>query len=116
MVDEIIARIDALTALLKDLLLFAQRPSRAHAVDFGLAAPSNGSVPRRDPALSRHPIASRDTARPMTADPELLTIVFQNLLLNAAQAMHGRGTVTVRLTATDGVRADFDRQRSRPLG
>ena len=28
---------------------------------------------------------------PLPADPNLLTIVFQNLLINAAQAMHGRG-------------------------
>jgi two-component system sensor histidine kinase HydH len=35
----------------------------------------------------------------MTGDPELLRIVFQNLLLNAAQAMQGKGIVTVRLAA-----------------
>ena len=37
---------------------------------------------------------------PVEADPELLKVVFQNLLLNAAQAMHGRGEIAIRLRGT----------------
>ena len=33
----------------------------------------------------------------MSVDPELLKIVFQNLFINAAQAMHGDGAIHVSL-------------------
>src|SRR5205814_9146486 len=38
---------------------------------------------------------------PIAADPELLKIVFQNLLLNGAHAMQGQGTIRISLTAVD---------------
>jgi len=41
------------------------------------------------------------TAPPVTADPELLRIVFHNLFLNAAHAMQGQGSIRVTLGATD---------------
>jgi two-component system sensor histidine kinase AtoS len=31
-----------------------------------------------------------------------MTIVFQNLLINSAQAIHGRGVITVALSVSDG--------------
>jgi signal transduction histidine kinase len=44
-------------------------------------------------------IAGVDESVP--ADEELLTIAFQNLLINAAQAMQGRGTISATVTAAD---------------
>ena len=37
------------------------------------------------------------TLPPIMADPDLLKIVFVNLLVNGAHAMHGRGTIRVSL-------------------
>jgi signal transduction histidine kinase len=39
---------------------------------------------------------------PLEGDANLLTIVFQNFLINAAQAMQGRGTITVTVAADEG--------------
>ena len=47
------------------------------------------------------------------ADSELLQIVFSNLLLNAAQAMGGEGTVTVAVDWRDG-RCDVSVQDTGP--
>jgi signal transduction histidine kinase len=38
---------------------------------------------------------------PVNADAELLKIVFQNLLINAAQAMQRRGKIRVLVTSSD---------------
>ena len=38
---------------------------------------------------------------PIEADPELLKIVFQNLLINGAHAMQGQGTIRVSVKAID---------------
>jgi signal transduction histidine kinase len=37
------------------------------------------------------------------ADAELLKVMFQNLLINAAQAMHGRGEISIGLRTTDNL-------------
>ena len=39
---------------------------------------------------------------PLSVDATMLTIAIQNLLINSAQAMQGRGTIQVRLGASDG--------------
>jgi signal transduction histidine kinase len=41
------------------------------------------------------------TSPPVVADPELLKIVFQNLIVNGAQAMRGRGLIRVSVGASD---------------
>ena len=38
---------------------------------------------------------------PVLADAEMLTIVFQNLLVNSAHAMQGRGTIGVAIATVD---------------
>ena len=38
---------------------------------------------------------------PIEADPDLLKIVFQNLLVNGAHAMQGQGTIRVSVKAID---------------
>ena len=40
--------------------------------------------------------------RILVVDDELLKIVLQNLLLNAAHALHGHGQIRVTVTAADG--------------
>jgi len=102
-ITEIVARIDALDELLKDLLLFARTPQpRFTQVDLGALLRATTGFLSSDPALRDITFDLAGALPPVTGDPELLRIVVQNLLLNAAQAMHGRGTVTVRLSSENG--------------
>src|SRR4029450_12640842 len=41
------------------------------------------------------------SAPPIDVDPELLKIVFQNLLVNSAHAMQGQGTIRISVKAID---------------
>jgi hypothetical protein len=57
---------------------------------------------KSDPAFRQLEVTLEGDAPALYADAALLTIVFQNLLINAAQATHGRGAVAVTVTATRG--------------
>jgi two-component system sensor kinase FixL len=100
---EIITRIDALNGLLRDLLLFARAPQPHYGpVALGMLLTSTADLLARDPALSELHITVTGNPPPVQGDPELLRIVFQNLLINAAQAMHSRGTIQATITAAEG--------------
>jgi two-component system sensor histidine kinase AtoS len=102
-VAEILARLDALNALIKDLLLFARPPTPRFApVPLRLILESVTTLLRKDPAVADLDIAIDGEAPPTPCDADLLTIVFQNLLINAAQAMHGKGSVRVTIAGMDG--------------
>ena len=47
-------------------------------------------------------ISTRGSAS-LTADREMLQVVFQNILMNAAQAMDGNGRIDVVITDADGL-------------
>lgn len=49
----------------------------------------------RDPLLHNVRVEVTGEAPPVRADAEMLQIVFQNLLANPAQAIHGSGTIRV---------------------
>ena len=93
---EVIARIDALSALIQDLLLFARpRPARLQPIELRPLLLDAISSLRRDPAGERVTV---DVAGPdiaLTGDSELLRAAFLNLLLNAAQSMNGAGAIHV---------------------
>jgi two-component system sensor kinase FixL len=97
-IKEIIARLDGLNDLIQDLLVFA-RPPNPKLVDTGLRGlvESVASLLRTDPAHSALTIAVSGDPTPTPVDATLMTIVFQNLLINAAQAMQGRGRIDVTL-------------------
>jgi two-component system, LuxR family, sensor kinase FixL len=101
---EIVSRIDALNDLMKDLLLFA-RPPQPHLapVDPLALAKMVADLVRQDPALRTLTIEVSGSPVPVNADAELLKIVIQNLLLNAAHAMEGRGEIRVTVTPVDRV-------------
>jgi two-component system, LuxR family, sensor kinase FixL len=103
-VHEIVNRIDALNELMKDLLLFA-RPPQPHPEPVDLAAliRTTADLLSSDPAVKGVAVQVEGAAPHAHADAELLKIVFQNLLVNGAQAMHGKGTIQVTLRSTDGV-------------
>jgi PAS domain S-box-containing protein len=99
---EIVNRIDALDELIKDLLVFARpSPPRPLPVDLGDLVRTTADLLTGDPSLARVAIHVDGHAPGVMADPELLKIVFQNLLLNGAQAMQGQGEIRVTLRITD---------------
>jgi PAS domain S-box-containing protein len=99
-VTEIVSRIDTLNDLMKDLLLFARPPQpKLAVVDVGALVKTTANLLRGDPAFAQVEVrVDGDPARAL-GDPELLKIVFVNLLVNAGHAMQGRGTIRVSLAS-----------------
>jgi two-component system sensor kinase FixL len=101
-VKEIVARIDALDQMMKDLLLFARPPKpRRAATDLVPLVKTTVSLLSEDPALHDVNIDIAGEAPPISADPEMLKVVFQNLLINGAHAMHGKGRIRIAVSAID---------------
>jgi two-component system sensor kinase FixL len=101
---DIITRVDGLNGLMKDLLLFARPPQpRPAPVDITTIISSTADLLAEDPTMRRVQVAIEGSAPPLIADAELLKIVFVNLLVNAAHAMEGGGTIHVSITPVDGV-------------
>jgi two-component system sensor kinase FixL len=101
-VKEIIARLDGLNDLIQDLLVFARPPKPKLApTDLHRLLAGVAGLLKRDPALAGIDVTIDGTLEPLQADANLLTIVFQNLVINAAQAMQGRGVITVTIAAVD---------------
>ena len=99
---EIVTRIDALNDLMKDLLLFARPPQpRPFTVDLAPLLTTTVDLLSADPSLKELRVEVEGWAPPIQADPDLLKIVFVNLLMNAAHAMQGRGVIRVALAAVD---------------
>jgi two-component system sensor kinase FixL len=97
-VGEILGRIDALNGLMTDLLRFARPPQPKLApVALGPLVTRFADLLRSDPLQAQVRVDVRGTTPPALADADLLQIVFQNLLLNSAQAMGGAGTIRVLL-------------------
>lgn len=98
---EIVGRIDALNELMKDLLLFARPPQlRPHPIDIKPLVLTTAELLSGDPGLKEVEVNVDGSAPPILGDPELLKIVFLNLLVNGAHAMHGKGAIRVRLAAS----------------
>ena len=105
-IGDIIARLDALNGIVQDLLLYARpREPKREALDVRSLIESTIEFLRRDPLLGGVRIDITGRPDPLLADPEQLRIVFQNLLMNAAQAMSGAGSIDVHLS--------YDRQGCR---
>jgi PAS domain S-box-containing protein len=104
MVTEIIARIDALNELMKDLLLFARPPQpKTVRVDVASLVATTADLLNSDPAHKDVRVKIGGFSPPVLADADLLKIVFGNLLVNAAHAMKGHGIVEVAIDATDAM-------------
>jgi signal transduction histidine kinase len=103
-VSDILARIDALNQLMKDLLLFARPPQPRRApVEIVPLLASTADLLTRDPALGKVRVEIGGSASPISADADMLRIVFHNLLVNAAHAMRGEGCVGIAVTSIDAV-------------
>jgi PAS domain S-box-containing protein len=100
---EIVARIDALDQMMKDLLLFARPPKPRHApTDLVPLVSTTANLLSQDPALREVDVEVQGSAPTISADPDMLRIVFQNLLINSAHAMHGKGHIRVAVGTDNG--------------
>jgi signal transduction histidine kinase len=101
---EIVARIDGLNNLMKDLLLYARPPRPAFApADLLPIISATVALLKSDPAMKEMDVTMEGGAPAVDADAEFLKIVFVNLLTNASQAMQGRGAIRVSLRASNGM-------------
>jgi two-component system sensor kinase FixL len=102
MMQEIVRRIDSLDAMMKDLLLFARppQPKRSPTDVMPLLAATAGLL-REDEGAKQVEVKIEGQAPLVAADGEMLKMVFHNLLINGAHAMHGRGTIRVQVSAAD---------------
>ena len=100
-VTDIIARIDTLNQLVRDLLLFARPPQpRPLPVDVVAVLSATIDLLRGDDAHAGVHVTVTGQAPPILADIELLNIVFLNLLINGAQAMKGQGRISIDVSSS----------------
>jgi PAS domain S-box-containing protein len=99
--NDIVARIDSLSELVNDVMLFA-RPRAPRPMDLRLLPLVTEAITmvRRDPAGAPVQIHLEGTDGALVADAELVRAALFNLLLNAAQAAGNRGIIDVRATVS----------------
>ena len=99
---DIITRLDALNRIVQDMLMFARpRALRQEPIALGMLLTDTASLIERDPTMANLKIDVSGAAD-ISGDREMLQVVFQNILMNAAQAMDGQGRITVTIAHTDG--------------
>ena len=102
--NEIVARIDSLDQMMKDLLLFARPPKPKPApVDLVPLVRTTANLLSTDPALRDVEVHVEGAAPPVSADPDMMRVVFQNLLINSAHAMQGEGRIRVAVEPADAI-------------
>ena len=102
MMKEIISRIDSLDAMMKDLLLFARPPKpKRLPTDIVPLLTATAGLLKQDESAKDVDVTIEGLAPLVPADGEMLKMVFHNLLINGAHAMHGRGRIRVRVS-TEG--------------
>jgi two-component system sensor kinase FixL len=100
-VKEIVARIDTLNDLMKDLLLFARPPQpRLAPTDPLPLLETVASLVRQDPGARAITIEVEGVSTAIMADAELLKLVAQNLLLNAVHAIGGPGAIRMTVSTS----------------
>jgi PAS domain S-box-containing protein len=101
-VKEIVARIDSLDQMMKDMLLFARPPKPKPApIDLVPLVRMTAHLLSTDPALRDVEVAVEGAAPPVYVDAEMMRVVFQNLLINSAHAMQGKGKIRVAVEVAD---------------
>ena len=95
---DIVGRIDSLSELINDLMLYARpRPPRLNLIELRPLISDAVTIVRRDPVAQSIEIVIEGDDVSALVDDELIRATVLNLLLNAAQAMAGRGRITVKL-------------------
>jgi two-component system sensor kinase FixL len=101
-VEEILRRLDGLSTLMTDLLLYSRPPRpQPRAIDVSELLRALSGFYKADPAWEKITVEVQGTNE-LWADPELLKVVFQNLLVNAAQAMQFDGSIRIDLHRSGG--------------
>jgi PAS domain S-box-containing protein len=101
---DIVARIDSLSELINDLMVFARpRPPRLGVIELRPLIHEAIAMMRRDPAGSQLEIVVEGRDVSTTADAELVRATLVNLIFNAAQAMGRTGHITITLAERDGM-------------
>jgi two-component system sensor kinase FixL len=99
---DIITRLDALNRIVQDMLMFARpRALRQEPIPLGSLLRETASLIQRDPGMLNLEIAVSGSAD-IVGDREMLQVVFQNILMNAAQAMEGQGRIDVLIAIAGG--------------
>lgn len=97
-IGDIQKRIGSLNDMVQDLLLFSRPQTPALSpTAIGTLLSETAAAVRRDPALADVLVNINDADPTLRIDREQMRIVFQNLLLNAAQAMDGHGTIEIQI-------------------
>jgi PAS domain S-box-containing protein len=95
---DITQRIDALSELINDLMVFARpRPLTFQSVDLRVLVDEAITSVRRDPAAARLDVAVSGDSVPATVDVESVRSAVSNLVINAVQALGGSGRLSVRV-------------------
>jgi PAS domain S-box-containing protein len=95
---DIVGRIDSLSELINDLMLYARpRAPRLSHVELRPLIGDAVTLIRRDPAAQSVEIVVDGEDVSASADDELIRATVLNLLINAAQAMGGHGRIVVTL-------------------
>ena len=99
---DVIARIDSLSDLINDLMVFARpRPPRPSTIELRPLIADAVTNLRRDPAASSLEVAVDGPDVTLVADSDMVKATLQNLLINAVQATDGRGRIGVVITRDD---------------
>jgi PAS domain S-box-containing protein len=100
---DIVARVDSLSDLINDLMVFA-RPRSPQLADVDLRAIAADAVTmaRRDPSGQHLTITVSGESVQARVDGDMLRAALLNLLLNAGQAMGGTGAVSIVIARRDG--------------
>lgn len=102
-IGDIIARLDSLNGIVHDLLVFARpRELRSEPVELKALISATVDLLRRDPALAGLEVDISGEGGVVPADAQQLQLAFQNVLMNAAQAMGGTGHIRVAISRADG--------------
>jgi PAS domain S-box-containing protein len=102
-VDNLLERLDSMAGMCQDLLSYS-RPRRPRLEPLSLKEilHATAHLLASDPGMQRVEVDITGHEGELKADPELLTNMFLNLLLNAAQAMKGEGVIRVGIVDGDG--------------
>jgi len=102
-IGEVISRVDGLSDIVQDLLLFARpRQPVLALVPIQELLTSTVSLMKQDPTLAHVTIHVARSDEVITADAQQIRQVLLNLLINGAQAMQGRGDIHVAVSAVGG--------------
>ena len=97
-IQEILARIDALNGFVSDMLIFARpRPPRLTHVPIVSLLQDTASLLQKERGQERLEIHAEGPDLTVPCDSELLKTVFYNLFLNSAQSLPGKVKIVIRV-------------------